>query len=337
MISFCHSQPITWQNFLNSRNDQIVIDYLTTILVRTGRKKNAGDGPGSDWMCWKCEATFFQEPASDEASSEEDPDASYSALRRGVERMNSDCVLRNRKSSHHYKKHYTVEVKTLGQRLTRPLRSHWKWKWPLWPLVTFRTSPSRAPAAAPGVPAWGPTTLRAPGTSRRRRTCCGRTSCTAPSAARRARRRPVGSLARQRMELRFFVWSIKKKNAVVFLAEGEGAGTPVCQPAKKEYRDDPFHQVCERWRGSAVTHPTVGLTFLSLLRQGHVPWLHSSNPGLERVSAIVWEGNECKKADMSVLEISGMIMNRVCADIHSQSRAETHQFLLLLHYLARKL
>lgn len=45
--------------------------------------------------------------------------------------------------------------------------------------------------------------------------------------------------------------------------------------------------------------------------QGHVPWLHSSNPGLERVSAIVWEGNECKKADMSVLEISGMIMNRV--------------------------
>lgn len=45
--------------------------------------------------------------------------------------------------------------------------------------------------------------------------------------------------------------------------------------------------------------------------QGHSPWLHSSNPGLERVSAIVWEGNECKKADMSVLEISGMIMNRV--------------------------
>ncbi|XP_053572501.1 protein PHTF2 isoform X3 [Bombina bombina] len=55
---------------------------------------------------------------------------------------------------------------------------------------------------------------------------------------------------------------------------------------KKEYRDDPFHQ-------------------------SHVPWLHSPNPGLEKVSAIVWEGNDCKKADMSVLEISGMIMNRV--------------------------
>lgn len=60
----------------------------------------------------------------------------------------------------------------------------------------------------------------------------------------------------------------------------------VCASAKKEFRDDPF-------------------------QQGHLPWLHSSNPGLERVSAIVWEGNECKKAEMSVLEISGMIMNRV--------------------------
>uniref|UniRef100_A0A3Q2Y7X5 Putative homeodomain transcription factor 2 n=1 Tax=Hippocampus comes TaxID=109280 RepID=A0A3Q2Y7X5_HIPCM len=71
-------------------------------------------------------------------------------------------------------------------------------------------------------------------------------------------------------------------------SETEGGGAPVCPPTKKEYRDDPFHQ-------------------------GHAPWLHSSNPGLERVSAIVWEGNECKKADMSVLEISGMIMNRVSA------------------------
>lgn len=52
----------------------------------------------------------FKEPASDEASSEEDPEASYSALRRGVERMNSDCTLRNRKNTHHYKKHYAVEV-----------------------------------------------------------------------------------------------------------------------------------------------------------------------------------------------------------------------------------
>ncbi|XP_042367638.1 putative homeodomain transcription factor 2 isoform X2 [Plectropomus leopardus] len=54
-------------------------------------------------------ASSNKEPASDEASSEEDPEASYSALRRGVERMNSDCTLRNRKNTHHYKKHYAVE------------------------------------------------------------------------------------------------------------------------------------------------------------------------------------------------------------------------------------
>ncbi|XP_010209326.1 PREDICTED: putative homeodomain transcription factor 2 isoform X2 [Tinamus guttatus] len=63
--------------------------------------------------------------------------------------------------------------------------------------------------------------------------------------------------------------------------------SPQLNPAgKKEYRDDPFHQ-------------------------SHLPWIHSLNPGLEKISAIVWEGNDCKKADMSVLEISGMIMNRV--------------------------
>ncbi|KAM5236610.1 protein PHTF2 isoform 4-T4 [Ctenodactylus gundi] len=59
---------------------------------------------------------------------------------------------------------------------------------------------------------------------------------------------------------------------------------------KKEYRDDPFHQ-------------------------SHLPWLHSSHPGLEKISAIVWEGSDCKKADMSVLEISGIIMNRVNSHI----------------------
>ncbi|XP_039616975.1 protein PHTF2-like isoform X2 [Polypterus senegalus] len=69
-------------------------------------------------------------------------------------------------------------------------------------------------------------------------------------------------------------------------SETEGEHPNVCTGTKKEFRDDPFHQA-------------------------HIPWLHNCNPGLERVSAIVWEGNECKKADMSVLEISGIIMNRV--------------------------
>ncbi len=37
---------------------------------------------------------------------------------------------------------------------------------------------------------------------------------------------------------------VLKLRLLVF-TEGEGGGTPVCPPAKKEYRDDPFHQVCE--------------------------------------------------------------------------------------------
>uniref|UniRef100_UPI00398EE8FD protein PHTF1-like isoform X3 n=1 Tax=Pristiophorus japonicus TaxID=55135 RepID=UPI00398EE8FD len=45
-------------------------------------------------------------------------------------------------------------------------------------------------------------------------------------------------------------------------------------------------------------------------QQNHLHWLYSSSPSPERVSAIIWEGNECKKFEMSVLEISGMIMKR---------------------------
>ncbi|XP_013869960.1 putative homeodomain transcription factor 2 isoform X4 [Austrofundulus limnaeus] len=170
-----------------------------------------------------------KEPASDEASSEEDPEASYSALRRGVERMNSDCALRNRKSTHHYKKHYTVE----------------------------------------DVPKSG-------------------TSCSSRCSSLRTQ---DSESTRHESETEDLMWEdflhcAECRSSCTSETEGEAGGTSVCPPAKKEYRDDPFHQ-------------------------GHVPWLHSSNPGLERVSAIVWEGNECKKADMSVLEISGMIMNKV--------------------------
>ncbi|XP_041819740.1 protein PHTF2-like isoform X4 [Chelmon rostratus] len=174
-------------------------------------------------------ASGNKEPASDEASSEEDPEASYSALRRGVERMNSDCTLRNRKNTHHYKKHYAVE----------------------------------------DVPKSG-------------------TSCSSRCSSLRTQ---DSESTRHESETEDLMWEdflhcAECRSSCTSETEGEGGGTPVCPPAKKEYRDDPFHQ-------------------------GHVPWLHSSNPGLERVSAIVWEGNECKKADMSVLEISGMIMNRV--------------------------
>ncbi|KAG9339115.1 hypothetical protein JZ751_024146, partial [Albula glossodonta] len=154
------------------------------------------------------------ENMSDEASSEEDPEASYSVLRRGVERMNSDCTLRNRKP-HHYKKHYTAEE----------------------------------------TPKSG-------------------TSCS----SRCSSLRQDSESTRHESETEDVLWEDFLHCAECrssCTSETEGESNAVCPAPKKEYRDDPFHQ-------------------------GHVPWLHSSNPGLERVSAIVWEGNECKKADMSV-------------------------------------
>lgn len=165
------------------------------------------------------------ENMSDEASSEEDPE-NYSTLRRGVERMNSECALRNRKS-HHYKKHYTAEE----------------------------------------TPKSG-------------------TSCSSRCSSLRTQ---DSESTRHESETEDVLWEDFLHCAECrssCTSETEAEGSAVCPTSKKEYRDDPFHQ-------------------------GHAPWLHSSNPGLERVSAIVWEGNECKKADMSVLEISGMIMNRV--------------------------
>lgn len=50
-----------------------------------------------------------------------------------------------------------------------------------------------------------------------------------------------------------------------------------------------------------------------VFQQNHLFWLQNSSPASDRVSAIIWEGSECKKMDMSVLEISGIIMSRVNA------------------------
>ncbi|XP_031438330.1 protein PHTF2 isoform X2 [Clupea harengus] len=167
------------------------------------------------------------ENMSDEASSEEDPEHSYSAIRRGVERLTSECTLRNRKT-HSYKKHYTTEEQKQSG-----------------------------------------------------------TSCSSRCSSLRTQ---DSESTRHESETEDVLWEDFLHCAECrssCTSETETEVGAVCNAAgKKEYRDDPFHQ-------------------------GHVPWLHSSNPGLERVSAIVWEGNECKKADMSVLEISGMIMNRV--------------------------
>nr|XP_014347724.1 PREDICTED: putative homeodomain transcription factor 1 isoform X1 [Latimeria chalumnae]XP_014347727.1 PREDICTED: putative homeodomain transcription factor 1 isoform X1 [Latimeria chalumnae]XP_014347729.1 PREDICTED: putative homeodomain transcription factor 1 isoform X1 [Latimeria chalumnae]XP_014347732.1 PREDICTED: putative homeodomain transcription factor 1 isoform X1 [Latimeria chalumnae]XP_014347736.1 PREDICTED: putative homeodomain transcription factor 1 isoform X1 [Latimeria chalumnae] len=58
-------------------------------------------------------------------------------------------------------------------------------------------------------------------------------------------------------------------------------------------------------------HLDIQQNVLDILLKNHLFWLHSSNPASERVSVIIWEGNECKKTDMSVLEISAVIMSRV--------------------------
>lgn len=51
------------------------------------------------------------------------------------------------------------------------------------------------------------------------------------------------------------------------------------------------------------------------LQQGitgtQLSWLQACHPSKDRVSAIIWEQGECKKVDMSVLEISGIILTRV--------------------------
>lgn len=42
-------------------------------------------------------------------------------------------------------------------------------------------------------------------------------------------------------------------------------------------------------------------------------WLQACHPSKDKVSAFIWEQGECKKVDMSVLEISGVILTRVKA------------------------
>ncbi|XP_069732035.1 protein PHTF1 isoform X2 [Phaenicophaeus curvirostris] len=50
-----------------------------------------------------------------------------------------------------------------------------------------------------------------------------------------------------------------------------------------------------------------------VFQQNHLYWLQNTSPASAKVSALIWEGNDCKKVDMSVLEISGIIMSRVNA------------------------
>lgn len=66
--------------------------------------------------------------------------------------------------------------------------------------------------------------------------------------------------------------------------------------------------------------------------QNQLSWLQACHPSRDRVSAIIWEQGECKKADMSVLEISGIILTRVTGILFvmlvlSRPTIHTDQFL----------
>ncbi|KAF7645358.1 hypothetical protein LDENG_00206140 [Lucifuga dentata] len=66
---------------------------------------------------------------------------------------------------------------------------------------------------------------------------------------------------------------------------------------------------------AGMMHPQTTLSSNDSLQQGiivgQLSWLQACHPSKDRVSAIIWEQGECKKADMSVLEISGIILTRV--------------------------
>uniref|UniRef100_A0A8C7X5U7 Putative homeodomain transcription factor 1 n=1 Tax=Oryzias sinensis TaxID=183150 RepID=A0A8C7X5U7_9TELE len=58
--------------------------------------------------------------------------------------------------------------------------------------------------------------------------------------------------------------------------------------------------------GSSDTEGDEGLN-----AESQLTWLQACHPSKDRVSAIIWEQGECKKADLSVLEMSGIILSRV--------------------------
>ncbi|XP_031727561.1 putative homeodomain transcription factor 1 [Anarrhichthys ocellatus] len=67
--------------------------------------------------------------------------------------------------------------------------------------------------------------------------------------------------------------------------------------------------------GVALAQTTTLSSDDESLQQGiagnQLSWLQACHPSKDRVSAIFWEQGECRKADMSVLEISGIILTRV--------------------------
>ncbi|CAH2220785.1 homeodomain transcription factor 1 isoform X1 [Pelobates cultripes] len=83
---------------------------------------------------------------------------------------------------------------------------------------------------------------------------------------------------------------------------------PQCRSSCDSDSDDPFTQNYSE--GVRMIPPK------DVFQLNHLFWLQGTSPTSERVSAIIWEKNECKKAEMSVLEISGMIMRKVSSFDH---------------------
>ncbi|XP_030584560.1 putative homeodomain transcription factor 1 isoform X2 [Archocentrus centrarchus] len=64
-------------------------------------------------------------------------------------------------------------------------------------------------------------------------------------------------------------------------------------------------------QNAALTSDDDDESLQQAITGSQLSWLQACHPSKDRVSAIIWEQGECKKAEMSVLEISGIILTRV--------------------------
>ncbi|XP_053562634.1 protein PHTF1 isoform X1 [Bombina bombina] len=83
---------------------------------------------------------------------------------------------------------------------------------------------------------------------------------------------------------------------------------PQCRSSCESDTDDDLSQSCS----AEIRRAPIKDVF----QLNHLFWLQGTSPTSERVSAIIWERDECKKADMSVLDISGIIMKQVSSYEH---------------------
>uniref|UniRef100_A0A6I8PX22 Putative homeodomain transcription factor 1 n=1 Tax=Xenopus tropicalis TaxID=8364 RepID=A0A6I8PX22_XENTR len=78
---------------------------------------------------------------------------------------------------------------------------------------------------------------------------------------------------------------------------------PQCLSSYESDSDDIFSHSYNEGNRKASTKDVFQLN--------HLFWLQDTSPTSKKVSALIWEREECKKIDMSVLDISGVIMKQV--------------------------